>query len=362
MARAASSKTDELPEDRLNPRFTNVLVGHERAERAFLQDFRAGKLHHAWLIAGPQGIGKATFAFRIARFLLQDKIDPQADTLSVDPNTPHAKLIANDSHSNLLVLSRPWDADKKRLKTALTVDEVRKMHDFFGLAAGRKGWRVCIIDTADDLNIAAANALLKTLEEPPANTLILLLANAPGRLLPTIRSRCRLLRLQALDETQLIGCLQEAGLTGYSDPQIAAMSRLADGSVGQAMRLAELGGLELYGDILSLLNTLPQLDELALEQFSAKVVKLPGDESFQLVFSLLTGWLETALIDPHKNEILKDETALRTRLLDASSPEAWVEAWAEIRELERTCLGLHMDRKQTLRLAFQKIKQACAST
>ena len=114
-------------------------MGHEQAEEAFLRDFRSAKLHHAWLIAGPSGIGKATFAFRIARFLLQDKIDPQAETLAVDPNSRSANLIANESHSNLMVLTRPWDADRKRLKTALTVDEVRKMHDFFGLAAGRNG-------------------------------------------------------------------------------------------------------------------------------------------------------------------------------------------------------------------------------
>jgi len=362
MARAAQSQPDDLADDRFDPRQTYDLVGHEDAERSFLKDFQSGKLHHAWLITGPEGIGKATLAFRIARFLLQDDLNPQADTLTVGPDAPVSKLISSNGHSNLLVLSRPWDAEKKRLKTAVTVDEVRKMHDFFNLAAGRKGWRVCIVDTADDLNISAANALLKNLEEPPANTLILLLASTPGRLLPTIRSRCRFLRLDPLDETQLIEILRGAGLDGQSEQQLVSVARLAGGSVGQAIQLVEHNGLELYADMLAVLNTLPRLDELALDGFCAKVVKPQGDDTFRLVFSLLTGWLEILLTDPHKAEVLKDEQTLRHRLRENVSPNAWVDVWEEVRELERTCLGLHMDRKQTLNLAFQKIKQACAES
>jgi len=361
MARATQTQADDVSEDRFDPRLTYNLVGHERAETAFLKDFQSGKLHHAWLIAGPEGVGKATLAFRIARFLLQDDPDPQKGTLAVVPDATVSKLIANGSHSNLLVLSRLWDAEKKRLKTALTVDEVRKMHDFFHLAAGRSGWRVCIIDTADDLNISAANALLKNLEEPPPNTLILLLASTPGRLLPTIRSRCRLIRLDPLDTPQLIQVLQDSGFDDHGQQELTAIADLSDGSVGRAIQLLEHDGLKLYGDILALLNTLPNLDEFALEGFCAKVLKAPGDETFRLMFSLLTGWLEDLLTKPDKVGVLKDEQMLRHRLLENTSLEAWIDAWEQIRELERTCLGLHMDRKQTIRLAFQKLKQVCAA-
>ena len=362
MAGSAQTNLYNAEEDRFNPRSTYSLIGHEEAERAFLQEFQSGKLPHAWLIAGPSGVGKATLAYRIARFVLKDDVALNTDSLSVDPNDQVSHLIEANSHSNLLVLSRPWDADKKRLKTAVTVNEVRKMHNFFGLAAGRNGWRVCIIDTADDLNISAANALLKTLEEPPAKTLILLLASTPGRLLPTIRSRCRMLRLGSLREDQVMDLLRDADMPGLKETQIAPIARLSEGSFGQALRLAEQNGLDIYGDILALLNTLPKLDEMALEGFTSKMAKAGADESFRLVFSLMTGWLETLVTAPQKAEILKGEGELRTRLLAASSLERWIDAWTDIRELERTCMGLHMDRKQTLQLAFQRIKEACGAS
>ena len=362
MARRTQSVPDEGADQGPSPRSTYHLVGHAAAEDLFLQEFQNGKVPHAWLIAGPEGIGKATLAFRIARFVLQDQQDIDPTSLFVDPQAQVSKLIANDSHSNLLVLSRPWDPDKKRLKTAVTVNEVRKMHDFFGLAAGRRGWRVCIVDTADELNISAANALLKTLEEPPDNTLILLLASTPGRLLPTIRSRCRLLRLEALSTDHVAQLLREAGVTGLSEAQTDSIAKLSGGSIGQALRLVEHGGLELYGDMLAVLNTLPKLDELALDGLIGKVTKTSGDDAFQLAFSLLTGWLEALVIDPEQADVLQGEGALRERLRAGTSLPNWVDVWEEVRDLEQTCLGLHMDRKQTLQLAFQRVKDACKPT
>ncbi|MBV8849589.1 MAG: DNA polymerase III subunit delta', partial [Methylobacteriaceae bacterium] len=192
-----------LPEaDRLenapHPRETMGFVGHKAAERAVLDTYRAGRMPHAWIIGGPEGIGKATLAWRVARFLLANP-DPQnvvvqrAEALDVDPASPAARQIAALSSPDIAVLRRQWNDKVKKLYTEIRVDEVRAAMRIFQHAAGGGGWRIAIIDSADELNRNAANALLKMIEEPPPRSLFLLIAHRPGRILPTIRSRCRLL-------------------------------------------------------------------------------------------------------------------------------------------------------------------------
>jgi len=197
------SETAPLEADRApgapHPRETAVLIGQEAAEREFLEARGAGRLHHAWLISGPRGVGKATLAWRIARFLLTTPVtadgrpDASAPPASLDSdwNAPVARRVLALSEPRLFLLRRPWDAKAERLRQEITVDEVRKLRSFFGLSVADGGRRVVIVDAADEMNVNAANALLKLLEEPPANTVILLVSHQPSRLLPTIRSRCR---------------------------------------------------------------------------------------------------------------------------------------------------------------------------
>ncbi len=177
--------------------------GAPGAEEALLRSYRSGRMHHAWLLSGAKGIGKATLAFRFARFVLANPdssaVSPAAG-LAIDPQSRAFRQVAAGAHPNLLVLRRPWDEQGKRYRTELTVGEVRRIQSFFGTTAGEKGWRICIVDTADELNISAANALLKMLEEPPENGLFLLISNRPGQLLPTIRSRCHRLDLKPLSD------------------------------------------------------------------------------------------------------------------------------------------------------------------
>ncbi|MFN3724649.1 MAG: DNA polymerase III subunit delta', partial [Paracoccaceae bacterium] len=220
--------TVDLPEpDRIegapHPRETLRLFGHDDAERAFLSAFTSGRLHHGWLITGPKGVGKATLAWRIARFLLATPPDdggmfaaPPPETMDIPADAPVARRMLQLAEPRLFLLRRGPNDKETALSADLRVDEVRKMKSFFALSAADGGRRVAIIDAADDLNTGAANALLKLLEEPPAEVTFLVIAHQPHRLLPTIRSRCRELRLSALPPEPLARALEQAG--GAVDP------------------------------------------------------------------------------------------------------------------------------------------------
>ncbi|SHH81204.1 DNA polymerase III subunit delta' [Marivita hallyeonensis] len=250
-----------------HPRETQTLYGQDEAQAEFLRAFASDRLHHGWLVTGPRGVGKATLAWRIARFLLATPpadddglfgAPPAPTDLSVPDDHPVARRMMAGSEPGLFVLRRPFDEKAKRLKAQITVDEVRKLKGFFALSATDGGRRVVIIDATDDMNVNAANAILKLLEEPPARTTLLLVSHQPSRLLPTIRSRCRELRLGPLSPSDMA-----QALSGIADDkpgsQTDAMAALSGGSVGEAVRLVQLDGLKLYADIVQLLSSLPDL-------------------------------------------------------------------------------------------------------
>jgi len=250
-----------------SPRETDVLFGHEEAETTLLSSYRGGRIAHAWLIGGAQGIGKATLAYRMARFVL-DHPDPaarevqSAPTLAINPEHPVARQIAGGSHGALLALERT--ANEKGVKrTVITVAETRETIGFFGSTAANEGWRICIVDTVDELNANAANALLKILEEPPQRSLFLLVSHAPARVLPTIQSRCRKLRLRPLSPADVARAVVEStGIEGDGALREAAES--AEGSVGRALTLLGGDALGLHQRTVALLNSLPHVDQKAL--------------------------------------------------------------------------------------------------
>ncbi len=289
-----------LPEpDRIDgaphPRETMALFGQDLAQADFLEAYGSDRLHHGWLITGPRGVGKATLAWQIARFLLATP-PTQDDGLFGAPPAPTTLAIAEDhsvarrmlagSEPGLFVLRRPYDEKAKRLKAQITVDEVRKLKGFFALSAADGGRRVVIVDAADDMNVNAANALLKLLEEPPERTTLLLVSHQPSRLLPTIRSRCRELRLAPLSASDMERALAatDTDLTGVD---AAALAALSGGSIGEAVRLIQLDGLKLYADIVKLLSTLPDLSRphaIALAESAAGRGK---EERLDLLLTLL---------------------------------------------------------------------------
>jgi DNA polymerase III subunit delta' len=248
----------------VHPRETTSLFGHREAEMALLGAYRGGRIPHAWLIGGAQGIGKATLAYRMARFVLAHRnpltSDVQrAETLWVDPSDPVARHVAAGAHGGLLTLERTLN-EKGVMRTVITVDETRETISFFGSTAAVEGWRVCIVDTVDELNPSAANALLKILEEPPQQSLFLLVSHAPARVLPTIQSRCRKLALRPLATSDVIRAAAEAANIAIDDPALAEAAEAAEGSVARALTLLGGDALKLQQRTAALLATLPRVD------------------------------------------------------------------------------------------------------
>lgn len=327
-----------------HPRLTPALFGQKAAEAAFLAAHAGGRMHHGWLLTGPRGVGKATLAWRIARFLLDASPDdggglfgapPPATTLDIAPDSPTARRIAALSDPGLCLIRRAWDSDRKppRPRAQITVDDVRRLHGFFGLSAADGGQRVVIVDAADDMNPNAANALLKLLEEPPARATLLLISHQPSRLLPTIRSRCRVLRLGQLAPPDMARALAGAGVQ-VADGDAVALAELAGGSVGEAVRLANLDGLRLYAALVALFSSLPRLDRaraLALaETAGARGTEAQTDLLLHL-FDLFLARLARAGLGMRapSAEAAPGEAALFARL---SANPARARAWADLHQ------------------------------
>lgn len=291
------SDDTDLPEaDRAegapHPRHTLRLFGQEEAEAEFLAAMSGGRAHHAWLLSGPRGVGKATLAWRMARFLLAEAPAeaglfgevPAPASLDVPEDHPVARRLSALSEPGCLLIRRAWDPDRKRLKAQITVDEVRKLNSFFGLSAAGGGRRVVIVDSADEMNPSAANALLKVLEEPPARAVLILVSHQPARLLPTIRSRCRTLRLKPLGPEALNAALGQAGITVENGTVLA---ELASGSAGEALRLSNLDGPALYERLVGLMRQAPNMDRPAARAFVETVTARGAEERLALAVRLL---------------------------------------------------------------------------
>lgn len=351
--------SDDIPEaDRIDgaphPRDTAHLYGHDAAEAEFLSAFNTGRLHHGWMITGPRGVGKATLAWRIARFLLSQPegdgglfgAPPAPDTLDTDPDSPVARRVHALSEPRLFLLRRPWDEKAARMRQEITVEEVRRMKSFFTLSSADGGRRVAIIDSVDEMNTSAANALLKLLEEPPEGVTLILISHQPFRLLPTIRSRCRELRLTPLAPAPLAEALEQAG--GAIEPEAAqALAELAGGSVGEAFRLTNNEGLSTYQDLVRLLSTLPRLDRPRALTLAESGAGKGAEQRFELILTLIDLFLArtaragvTRIAPP---EAAAGETDLIARLAP-SVPSG--RQWAELAQT----LGLRARRGKAVNL------------
>lgn len=302
-----SAERDAGPEpDRFegapHPREQRQLFGHEEAERAFLQAYRAGQLHHAWLIGGPQGIGKATFAYRAACFLLAHP-DPaaaavrDATTLAVASDHPVARKLAAQSHPDVAVVRRGLRRDGKGHSSEIGVGEVRRTLDLFGATAGAGGYRIALVDCAEDLNPSSANALLKIVEEPPRRSIFFILAHQPAGTLATIRSRCRMLRLHPLPTTDVERALRSLGQP-WSDADPGTLARAADlshGSVRRALTLLDEDTIALIERVRATLDRLPALEPQALYALAETLGGRSAVEAFETALNVTADWLAEAI-------------------------------------------------------------------
>lgn len=337
--------SDDIPQsDRTlgapHPRDTARLIGHASAERMFLDAYHAGKLHHAWLITGPRGVGKATLAWRMARFLLATPASdggmfdaPAPDTLDVSPDHPIARRMAAGSESRAALIRPLYDAKKDRLAAIIDVEQIRDLKASFSLKATDGGRRTVVVDSIDEMNPSAANAFLKLLEEPPAEVTFFLISHRPSGLLPTIRSRCRELRIGPLSPNDLSDALTAAG--GEVDPaDRVALAELAGGSVGAAFELTNLNGLGLYQLIVDLLSGLPHMNRTRLQTLCEAGAGKTNEAQFDLIVTLLDQFLartaRAGSMGGLAPDAAKGEGDLIARL--ATTPAAAL-AWANLAQV-----------------------------
>ena len=363
----AKSSSDGPPRPRDNP----DLVGHAQAEHVLLGAVRSDRLPHAWMFTGPKGIGKATLAFRFARYLFAGGArheeegglfgDPTSTSdregLYVSPLEPVFRRVASAGHADLMTVTVGYDERKERWRTEIVVDDVRALASFLHLTPAEGGWRVAIIDSADEMNRSAANAALKLLEEPPPRVLILMVSHNWGLLPATIRSRCRRLKLEPLaDDT--VASLVARYRPELSGEGAAELARLGAGSVGRALSLAAAGGLDLHHRIHDLFARLPEIDMADLHRLGDRVGGRESDAAFRVAGDLVRWWLARVIALKAGGDTVidglasvtsaagREDRAVLARLARAGDLDRWLEVWEKTSTLLRSADSLNLDRKQ----------------
>ncbi|VBB68536.1 DNA polymerase III delta prime subunit [invertebrate metagenome] len=330
------------------------LVGHAAAEHLLWQAWHGNRLAHAWLVSGARGIGKATLACRFSKFILAcTNASRMCTPLYLPPSHPTFRRVAARSHADFRLIERGSD-DSDQRRTQIVVEDIRDLSRFLTLTAAEGGWRVAVIDDAESMNDSAGNALLKILEEPTSQSLILLVSHSPGQLLPTIRSRCCSLPLCPLTERQ-VSVLLKRYRPALTPAAVLVLARLAEGSVGRALALADNNGVALYRTMLDLLASIPHLDGPALHAFSDQIAQADS-RLFKTYGELLSAWLvrvaRYGITGQMMAEVLPGEATLASHLTKVIRLDQWVEVWEKISHLYSRAEGLNLDRRQVVMSAF----------
>jgi len=364
---AGKQEIEEL--DPFDPWVNQSLSGHQAAENMFLDAWNSGRMPHAWLITGARGVGKATFAYRCARFVLaqteaEDELfgaPPPPQSLEIPQDDPTFSLVARQSHPGLRSIRKSWDDKTKKIRNEIVVDDVRKAITIFNVTAGQGAWRIIVVDAVDEMNVNAANALLKTLEEPPQRSLLILVAHNPGRLLPTIRSRCRTLPLKPLSEEDVVSLLRDREPDAEASG-LLSLARLADGSPGRALELLESGGHGIYEDLIGLLRPLPELDIAALHKFADRMARKDAADQSRAFMAMLDWWLvrmiRHAALGQQPVDIVAGDGQLSQNLAARRSLDQWIEVWEKITRLAARADSVYLDRKQVLLNVFSMLEKA----
>lgn len=329
-----------MPEALAHPRDVFRLQGHEAAEAAFEEARARGRLHHAWLLTGPEGVGKATFAYRAARRLLGAPPAEAYGPLGASPDHPVSRQIAARSHPDLLVIERMGEDGKPR--KVIPVDDARKLSEFFSKSPASAPHRVAIVDAADDLNVNAANAVLKTLEEPPPRGVLFMISHSPGRLLPTIRSRCRRLGFHALPEEAVARFVQVE--TSANAEDAIRLARMSGGAPGRAVSLAAAGAVALDDAAKDILFALPKLDEGAALALADRMRGGDGQTTFNLLFERLAERVHGL--------------SVQHAAAGSGGLDRWAAAWETLQRLPREVEAVNLDRADALFTALSELRDA----
>ncbi len=350
----ASDEADGIAGVR-HPRAARLLIGHADQQRDLLDAYRSGRLPHAIILGGQAGIGKATLAWRLARFILAH---PSAETrpvrdaldLGVPADSKVSAQVASLSHPDISLLRREVNEKTKRFYTEIRADDVRRAIGLFQRASGAGGYRICIVDSAEDLNRSSANALLKLIEEPPPKSLFLLIAHRPGLMLPTIRSRARLIRLGSLDVQQVAGVIATLGPPWSTQPaaDIAAAAGQAKGSVHDALRLLGHRGVELDAIVGRLLERLPSIEWREVHKLADQVAGRDGEAAWATVTTTIYDWL---------SDVVR-AGATKPRHLPARRLAPYAEVWEKVAARARETEALNLDKRPLILTIFSDLAAA----
>jgi len=350
-----------------SPRANDVVLGHDAQEQAILSLFNKGNLPHAMIFAGQKGIGKSTFAFRLARFLLkhggddagQDSLfgDAPANAASFDvsPDDPVSHKVASGGHPDLLTVERPMDERKGTQKDSVDVESVRSIAPFLRMTSSDGGWRIVIVDDAETMNRNAQNAILKILEEPPEKSLLILICHRLGAMIPTIRSRCRTFMFHPLDADNLAKLL-ERGIEFSSTEKIKMLTDMANGSIGHALEIDEAGGLEFITKVIGLLGSFPAWDWTLIHNTADNLGRFGASDAEYRNFEGILIWICESLLlakaaGPSKlPEILRDERL--DTLLNHYSLEQWIDICEKLNSHFTAVDVSNLDKRQGVLGAF----------
>ncbi len=353
------SDSEALPEsdalfEEAHPRHRYELFGHHKVEQDLLEAYRHNRLPQAIILGGPEGIGKATLAWRFARFVLANPLAAsasvqQAQDLSVSADHPVSKRLEAMGHGDLLVLRREWNDKTKKHYTEIRIDDVRQAMNLYHHASSEGGWRICIVDSADDLNISSANALLKIIEEPPPLSLFLFISHRPGRMLPTIRSRSRLIHMEPLDTQDVVAAIKSLGEDWAHHEGLEDAAERSGGSVRQALRLLSREGLELTGEIEELLNRLPDVDWSGLHQLADRVSASDAQDDFAATIEAIQDWLD------HQ---VRSEAAAGA---GPASLAPYAQVWEKVADSVREAEAINLDKRPLILSIFADLAAAVSA-
>ncbi len=338
-----------------HPRHASKLIGHVDQERQLLDAYRQNRLPHALILGGPLGVGKATLAWRLTRFLVANPVNSSpvvttADDLSVSLDSKAAAALSALAHPDVSLLRREVNDKTRRFFTEIRADDVRRAIGLFQRAAGAGGYRICIVDSAEDLNRSSANALLKLIEEPPPLSLFLLIAHRPGMILPTIRSRAQFVRMDVLSAPEIEQVVRTLGPPWADLPaaDIVAASAKAQGSVQPALRRLGQGGGDFEQTLRRLLDRLPLVDWLDVHRLADQVGARTGEAAFEVMINIVFEWL-SATVHERGNRDSRQLIVLA---------EVWERITLQVREVD----ALNLDRRPLALSIFAELAEAVQTT